>query len=256
MINSQNKVFRRRLLFAFILMLVFALSSCGAAQEEIEKSQAAGIEAEEGWTFGEDGYYSYALVLTNNTDKLISTATVNITAIGADGEELHPSSEGAGLYRIGPVQPGEKAAVCIESWDELWDGTPEKFSYQLSRVNSGDFDAPQLVVTDTERVTSDEEGDILEITIKNNGEEDFDWQEIADNSYHSTKNVKVYQVVRDEEGKITGGREEFLDKYDTRLNEAAEGFPVIPSGGAVTLKDYYSECQIPGDPEYIITFVP
>lgn len=108
-----------------IMMLLILMPSCGASDETADESQSEIIDVEEGSTFKDDGFFSYALVIKNNaSDKNLSKVDVVLSAYDEDGEELKARNEGENIFRIGPIRPGEQAAVCINSLQRIWEGTP------------------------------------------------------------------------------------------------------------------------------------
>ena len=70
------------------------------------------------------------------------------------------------------------------------------------------------------------------LTLKNNSEEDFDWQQLRDNY----GDLEINEVLKDGDGKIIGMTILWPDEY-----EQSGSYPVIPAGGEITTEAYVGE---------------
>ncbi len=236
-----RKVLLKEAVVAMMLILAVSLSSCSKideAKKAIEDSKTAGVKVEDGWTINDNGEFMYVAVVENTTDKTITKGELHLEGLDAEGNVLNDKDIDPGLFTIGTIFPGEKAMYMIcsanngEDGNSLWPETPTEFRYEVSDIVLGETDRPHITIEDAERIITNGDSYIYKLTLKNNSEKDFDWQQLYDNN----GNLEINELLRDGDGKIIGMVTLWPDEY-----EQSGKYPVIPAGGEITTEAYMGE---------------
>ena len=231
------KIISRAAMLITILVLAFAFTACGSAGSTPDGTAPEGFAVEEGSTIMDDGRFNYTVVIENTTDKTLYSTSICLKALDAEGNEIETNGINPGLFMFGPLFPGEKAAFSIDSevyeadGSRIWTETPSSFTYSFTDVIKwGDSDVPRITIEDSERVITNGNIYVYDLTLKNNSDKDYDWQkEMEKAQTGDAQDFMIYEVLRDGEGKIIGST--VLAFYEFDQNGS---YPVIPAGGEVS----------------------
>lgn len=236
-----RKVLLKEAVVAMMLILAVSISSCSKideAKKALDDSKTAGVEVEDGWTIKDNGEFMYVAVVENTTDKTITKGNIHLVGLDEEGNVLNDPDVDPGINTMGTIFPGEKAMYMIcsanngEDGNSLWSRTPATFRCEVSEIVWGETDQPHITIENAERIMTNGDSYYYKLTLKNNSEEDFDWQQLRDNY----GDLEINEVLKDVDGKIIGMTILWPDEY-----EQSGSYPVIPAGGEITTEAYVGE---------------
>ena len=232
--GTKMKTIRRiGIIILSLLLMAASLASCGGGSEEPVEEK---LKVEEGWTIEDDGAYTFAFVFENISDEVLESAKVYPIGYDADGNVLDMGDNKGSFMGIGPLRPGEKTVIGEELWairdigSFFWSETPASFGYEIKDAKwSSDSKQPHIVMENVEVVAENGDAIMYNLTLRNAGSEDFDWQKALNDTTGMTKNIIPAVVMRDDEGKVKG-------MATMSPNTMTFDYPLIPAGESIDLE--------------------
>ena len=224
---------RTGIIILSLLLMAASLAACGGGNEEPVEEK---LKVEEGWTIEDDGAYTFAFVFENISDEVLESAKVYPIGYDADGNVLDMGDNKGTFMGIGPLRPGEKTVIGEELWairdmgSFFWSETPASFGYEIKDAKwSSDSKQPHIVMENVEVVAENGDAIMYNLTLRNAGSEDFDWQKALNDTTGMTKNIIPAVVMRDDEGKVKG-------MATMSPNTMTFDYPLIPAGESIDLE--------------------
>ena len=239
--GAQFKMIKRtgKVIAIFLLLMMTVLpASCSMVEDSsLMKGNPKKISVEKGWTVKDDGSYTFAFVIENTSDKVLTNCEINVYAYDAEGNKIEPKEDNY-INTVGPLWPGEKTVIGeeLETTKDpeyrMWNETPASFDYTLHASWDSECEEPHLVLEGAEPTDGEFSEDCYyyDLRVRNAGTEDYDWaQARIDNETLFTPVPNFYAVARDADGNITGM--EWMPEDDDSKTPS-----VIPAGETVTVK--------------------
>ncbi len=193
-------------IIAILIILMASLVSCGTTggdsgeEGDFLSVIYEGFSAQTGSYQKMDGSESesrvYCFVIENTSDKEIRKATAVISGLDENGE---PMSNPQNVPVAVPyLRPGEKAftAVFESEWKEL----PSGYKVEFKDVSWGKSKGQPLSVSS---VKYDEGGFVCDVTLKNEGDEEFVWYyDESDLTVENMRLPSLIAVAKDADGNV------------------------------------------------------
>ena len=245
---------RLKMVTAIVMMLIIMapLSACGKTSGAEEASEYLKLvyECYETGNFAlveNDGTEvetrSRCFIFENTSDQDIRSAKVSIHGLDENGEKLVCSYN---LNNIGlpDLKQGERAI--ISCMDAEWKETPASFMAEPTGIVWGESKGAPLTILDA---TCIGQGFTWEVTLRNDGDEDFLWvNDLEDVEGSPGRRPVLIAVTKDEEGNTDLERGVLLNGDDFMH----DNFTIAP-GEEKTLEVCFSEAY--QDPEIIVCWI-
>lgn len=224
---------RTGIIILSLLLMAASLAACGGRSEEPVEEK---LKVEEGWTIEDDGAFTYAFVFENISDEVLESAEFYPVGYDADGNEMDKGENDRVFMPIGTLYPGEKTVIGEElsmtrdMGPYFWSETPASFGYEIKNAKwKSDSNKPHIVLENAEEVADNGDAIMYNLTLRNAGSEDFDWQKALNDTTGMTKNIIPAVVMRDDEGKVKG-------MATMSPNTMTFDYPLIPAGESIDLE--------------------
>lgn len=195
-----------RAIIAILIILTVSFASCGKAGGETEDAGDflsviyEGYSPMKGALLKSDGSEIesrvYCFVIENTSDQEIRTAQATVIGLDENGEQIYSADRIA--TSLPYLRPGEKAIVTVLEAD--WKEFPSSYEIELGDISWGEGKGQPLTITS---VKYDERGIVCDVTLKNEGDEEFVWYyDESDPNNANGRFPTLIAVVKDGDGNV------------------------------------------------------